>query len=164
MSHAWQSLTVAASSVQFVPFIQGPRNCLGQFFALLEGRVVLALLVKVRPCPVAQNITICETPTTLPCVRLWPHAGSPGHADSEGHGHSGCLTHPAPSCWHYSCASDRCLIRVPCSGSSSASGDRMAPTNGCRRSYRRFRCTASASWWTNVFTIEHLWLRSGLFR
>ena len=33
---------------QFVPFIQGPRNCLGQFFALLEGRVVLALLVKVR--------------------------------------------------------------------------------------------------------------------
>lgn len=31
-----------------MPFIQGPRNCLGQFFALLEARVVLALLVKVR--------------------------------------------------------------------------------------------------------------------
>lgn len=30
----------------FVPFIQGPRNCLGQHFALLEARVVLALLVK----------------------------------------------------------------------------------------------------------------------
>lgn len=30
----------------FVPFIQGPRNCLGQYFALLEARVVLALLVK----------------------------------------------------------------------------------------------------------------------
>jgi cytochrome P450 len=36
------------SPVQFVPFIQGPRNCLGQFFALLEARVVLALLVKVK--------------------------------------------------------------------------------------------------------------------
>jgi cytochrome P450 len=35
-------------ALQFVPFIQGPRNCLGQFFALLEARVVLALLVKVR--------------------------------------------------------------------------------------------------------------------
>ncbi|WIA20786.1 hypothetical protein OEZ85_005147 [Tetradesmus obliquus] len=28
----------------FVPFIQGPRNCLGQHLALLEARVVLALL------------------------------------------------------------------------------------------------------------------------
>lgn len=35
-------------ALQFVPFIQGPRNCLGQFFALLEARVVLALLVKVK--------------------------------------------------------------------------------------------------------------------
>lgn len=31
---------------KFVPFIQGPRNCLGQFFALLEARVVLGLLIK----------------------------------------------------------------------------------------------------------------------
>ena len=43
-----QTLTPPPLPVQFVPFIQGPRNCLGQFFALLEGRVVLALLVKVR--------------------------------------------------------------------------------------------------------------------
>lgn len=28
----------------FVPFIQGPRNCLGQHLALLEARVVLGLL------------------------------------------------------------------------------------------------------------------------
>ena len=27
-----------------MPFIQGPRNCLGQYFALLEARVVLSLL------------------------------------------------------------------------------------------------------------------------
>lgn len=33
--------------LQFVPFIQGPRNCLGQYFALLEARIVLGLLVKV---------------------------------------------------------------------------------------------------------------------
>lgn len=31
---------------KFVPFIQGPRNCLGQHFALLEARVVLSLLTK----------------------------------------------------------------------------------------------------------------------
>ncbi|MEW5302059.1 MAG: hypothetical protein WDW36_004869 [Sanguina aurantia] len=30
----------------FVPFIQGPRNCLGQHLALLEARVVLSLLTK----------------------------------------------------------------------------------------------------------------------
>jgi len=30
----------------FVPFIQGPRNCLGQHLALLEARVVLAALTQ----------------------------------------------------------------------------------------------------------------------
>ncbi len=38
--------------MQFVPFIQGPRNCLGQNFALLEARIVLALIVKVRAAKV----------------------------------------------------------------------------------------------------------------
>ena len=42
--------------MQFVPFIQGPRNCLGQNFALLEARIVLALIVKVRA---AKVITAC---------------------------------------------------------------------------------------------------------
>ena len=31
---------------KFLPFIQGPRNCLGQYLALLEARVVLGTLVK----------------------------------------------------------------------------------------------------------------------
>jgi hypothetical protein len=39
----------ACAVPQFVPFIQGPRNCLGQYFALLEARIVLGLLVKVPP-------------------------------------------------------------------------------------------------------------------
>ena len=30
----------------YLPFIQGPRNCLGQYLALLEARVVLATLLK----------------------------------------------------------------------------------------------------------------------
>lgn len=31
---------------QFLPFIQGPRNCLGQYFALLESRVILGVLAQ----------------------------------------------------------------------------------------------------------------------
>lgn len=36
----------AIRTYMFVPFIQGPRNCLGQHLALLEARVVLSLLIK----------------------------------------------------------------------------------------------------------------------
>ena len=43
-----RSLKPRVLGAQFVPFIQGPRNCLGQYFALLEARVVISLLVKVR--------------------------------------------------------------------------------------------------------------------
>lgn len=28
----------------YMPFIEGPRNCLGQYLALLEGRIVLSAL------------------------------------------------------------------------------------------------------------------------
>lgn len=43
-----------------MPFIQGPRNCLGQFFALLEARVVLALLVKVTSMPARCCVLYCR--------------------------------------------------------------------------------------------------------
>ncbi|GAX81794.1 hypothetical protein CEUSTIGMA_g9222.t1 [Chlamydomonas eustigma] len=36
----------AIKAYMFVPFIQGPRNCLGQHLAMLEARVVLSLLCK----------------------------------------------------------------------------------------------------------------------
>ena len=33
-------------SYHFLPFINGPRNCLGQFLALLESRILLSLLTQ----------------------------------------------------------------------------------------------------------------------
>ncbi|KAK9835127.1 hypothetical protein WJX81_000142 [Elliptochloris bilobata] len=42
----YSALPESIRPFMFVPFIQGPRNCLGQYFALLEARIVLALLVK----------------------------------------------------------------------------------------------------------------------
>lgn len=53
--------------MQFMPFIQGPRNCLGQFFALLEARVILGALCRefnFRPVhPEHQGVT---HPTVIP--------------------------------------------------------------------------------------------------
>lgn len=42
----YENFDGAIRPFMFVPFIQGPRNCLGQHFSLLESRVVLSLLVK----------------------------------------------------------------------------------------------------------------------
>lgn len=61
----------------FLPFIQGPRNCLGQYFALLEARIVLALLVKrFKFRPVARSVT--RHPKVIP---LGPEGGMPMWVD-----------------------------------------------------------------------------------
>ncbi len=42
----YDSFDESIRAYMFLPFIQGPRNCLGQHLALLEARIVLALLTK----------------------------------------------------------------------------------------------------------------------
>ena len=56
-----------ARNVQFVPFIQGPRNCLGQYFALLEARIVLGLLIKVSICGPAASCLGHMLQTAVAC-------------------------------------------------------------------------------------------------
>ena len=51
--------------MQFVPFIQGPRNCLGQNFALLEARIVLALIVKVSAAKVTTARVVAAESFTM---------------------------------------------------------------------------------------------------
>lgn len=52
---------------RFLAFIQGPRNCLGQYFALLEARIVLAALVqrfdfvKATPGPARRHPAVIPT-------------------------------------------------------------------------------------------------------
>lgn len=64
-------------AMQFVPFIQGPRNCLGQNFALLEARIVLALLVKVSSPPWAQFQALitccCGMQSCMAANHVWQH-------------------------------------------------------------------------------------------
>jgi cytochrome P450 len=50
----------------FVPFIAGPRNCLGQHLALLEARVVLSALVKNFKFRNATDVPPLRSPTVIP--------------------------------------------------------------------------------------------------
>ena len=68
--------------LQFVPFIQGPRNCLGQYFALLEARIVLALLVKVSQ-PHSHDTCHALTDLKMPALPL----------------HGACMTKRAAGEW-----------------------------------------------------------------
>jgi cytochrome P450 len=57
----------AVRPYMFVPFIQGPRNCLGQYFALLEARLVLAALVaRFDFAPVGAAAGGATHPTVIP--------------------------------------------------------------------------------------------------
>ncbi len=50
----------------FLPFIQGPRNCLGQWMALLEARVVLGMLVARFKFTAARPNQGVRHPTVIP--------------------------------------------------------------------------------------------------
>jgi len=41
----------------YLPFLQGPRDCVGQHFALLEGKIVLSLLIKRFEFEIASNMS-----------------------------------------------------------------------------------------------------------
>ena len=41
----------------FVPFIEGPRNCLGQYLALLESKIVLSMLVQRYHMKIVSRLT-----------------------------------------------------------------------------------------------------------
>eukprot|EP00798_Chlamydomonas_sp_ICE-L_P030604 gene30605-35616_t len=56
----------ADRAFMFVPFIQGPRNCLGQHLALLEARVVLSVLFKRFKFRTAKDGQGDRHPTVIP--------------------------------------------------------------------------------------------------
>ncbi|GFR53077.1 hypothetical protein Agub_g15775 [Astrephomene gubernaculifera] len=64
----------ATRAYMFLPFIQGPRNCLGQHLAMLEARVVLSLLHRRfvftaapgHPCSQVANGLQLRHPTVVP--------------------------------------------------------------------------------------------------
>ena len=55
----------------FLPFIEGPRNCLGQHLALLEGRVVLAKLIQRFTFTPVDDREGTKHPTVVPIAPLF---------------------------------------------------------------------------------------------
>jgi cytochrome P450 len=67
----YEAFDEATRAYMFLPFIQGPRNCLGQHLALLEARVVLALLTKrFNFVPVAGEASGKRHPTVIPVASV----------------------------------------------------------------------------------------------
>jgi PHYB activation tagged suppressor 1 len=63
----------ARHKLAFLPFSMGPRNCVGQNFALLEGRIILALLLQRLDWTVDPSYHHCPTPR----ITLRPRDGMP---------------------------------------------------------------------------------------
>jgi cytochrome P450 len=53
----------------FLPFVEGPRNCLGQYLSLLESKIVLSILVsKYKFRIVDKDLAGVKHPTMIPII------------------------------------------------------------------------------------------------
>jgi len=68
----------------WIPFINGPRNCLGQHFSLLESKIVLGLLIRRFDMVLSPKQTAEKHPFIIPwgpkdgmLIKMKPRQGIP---------------------------------------------------------------------------------------